>query len=776
MYNVNISFYDSPFELLHRPVQERKDIINPSWSFLSEDYQAITPIHWLQYEPQSCRMHYLIAIIYTLIFIPGSLANMVMVTFFFRIPSLRTSTNLLNLNLAFADLLMNSQIPGVIYNSINCKPSFGVMGCKLHGFFSGWAGTVAIVTIAAMSVERYIKISKPFASVNFISFSSMIMVIVVIWLYGFIFASVPLFFESTITSYVPEGFLTTCSFDYLTHRLAGKIFIFIFFLAAYVIPLSVILFSYQSIISSVKRNRKFVIQGMLGSPQGKGPPHCMDSMKKANNREIIIENTSLCEAVNPVSSNASFVCQTTKSATLTLTPVATNIAIGSVMDVRMKYLQQQQKQQQQQQQQQNQLQSNLNQPTGSKAEEASSSESFPVQELKISLAKFSTNEPSLKKNGVIRFDSQERPMSVECTSFTSPPSSLDVHVVSNVSNEIHGAISSLSASLELPQMDKVTNETNVSQKMNDQSFSGNISSDLCANKNNFESTKSQINSDSRINSRKHSTTIHTPNGPISSASVRRYIASVSTTEKKLTKCSLVLISIWTIAWTPYAIVALIGIFSNASLLTPSASMFPAVLAKTASLLDPIFYSYSHPKYRELMRLQIRSVGRSICKPLGYCLNYVSFFVTRITLHRPYDARKSKVAVRRRSVIKRKNRTSKFSMEKMESNSNNPVSLAENSLNKSLHVEKQNKDWNFMSQSRFEREKDFSESRESTFSFSKSLENISPLTIPKDVVPKNVVPKNVVPKNVVPKNVVPKNVALHGVIVTHKNNGDIPNDT
>lgn len=45
-----------------------------------------------------------------------------------RVRSLRNSTNILSLNLAFADLLMNSEIPFFIYNCLKCGPALGVLG------------------------------------------------------------------------------------------------------------------------------------------------------------------------------------------------------------------------------------------------------------------------------------------------------------------------------------------------------------------------------------------------------------------------------------------------------------------------------------------------------------------------------------------------------------------------------------------------------------------------------------------------------------------------
>lgn len=72
-------------------------------------------------------------------------------------------------------------------------------------------------------------------------------------------------------------------------------------------------------------------------------------------------------------------------------------------------------------------------------------------------------------------------------------------------------------------------------------------------------------------------------------------------ELKIAKISACLIILWLISWTPYAIVALLGIFSNQSLLTPTASMVPALFAKMASVIDPFVYGHSHPRFRYEIR-------------------------------------------------------------------------------------------------------------------------------------------------------------------------------
>ena len=59
---------------------------------------------------------------------------------------------------------------------------------------------------------------------------------------------------------MPEGYLTGCSFNYLSDDFTTKIFILAFFIGAWVVPLSIIVYSYTSIIRAVAQSRRAVSQ------------------------------------------------------------------------------------------------------------------------------------------------------------------------------------------------------------------------------------------------------------------------------------------------------------------------------------------------------------------------------------------------------------------------------------------------------------------------------------------------------------------------------------
>nr|QYF06619.1 rhabdomeric opsin [Macrobiotus sp.] len=56
---------------------------------------------------------------------------------------------------------------------------------------------------------------------------------------------------------------------------------------------------------------------------------------------------------------------------------------------------------------------------------------------------------------------------------------------------------------------------------------------------------------------------------------------------KTTKTSALIVIGWCVAWTPYTVIALLGIFTDRSHLTPLAAHLPALFAKTAAVYNPI---------------------------------------------------------------------------------------------------------------------------------------------------------------------------------------------
>ncbi|XP_067135458.1 opsin, ultraviolet-sensitive-like [Centruroides vittatus] len=224
---------------------------------LNPEFLAIVPHHWLQFPIPDARIQFFFGMIYIFILIPGIGANSLIVFLFFKIKSLRTPSNFLVFNLAVSDLMMNCKMPLFIYNSFSLGPATGLWGCQLYGFVGGLSGTCAILTISAMAFERYNTISNPLDSNVKMSKSKAYKILIFIWIYALNFCIPPLF---GLNRYVPEGYLTSCSFDYLDERWLHRGFVLVFFVAAWCIPLVIICWCYLGILIKVRNHEKTFTQ------------------------------------------------------------------------------------------------------------------------------------------------------------------------------------------------------------------------------------------------------------------------------------------------------------------------------------------------------------------------------------------------------------------------------------------------------------------------------------------------------------------------------------
>lgn len=79
-------------------------------------------------------------------------------------------------------------------------------------------------------------------------------------------------------------------------------------------------------------------------------------------------------------------------------------------------------------------------------------------------------------------------------------------------------------------------------------------------------------------------------------------------EIRIAKVATTNVLIWALAWTPYAMVCLIGCFGNRSIITPLVSQIPAFFAKTACCFNPMVFALSHPKLRQAMAEKLPCLG------------------------------------------------------------------------------------------------------------------------------------------------------------------------
>ena len=156
------------------------------------------------------------------------------------------------------------KLPVFIFNSLVQGPALGHKGCIVYGFMSGLSGTSSIMSLVAVAIERYLVISRPLNVTNKPTRGWAYVTCLLVWVYSAAFSVLPLF---GVGKYVPEGYLTSCSFDYLSDDETTRIFIVVFFFAAWVVPLAVIIFCYVAIVRYVSRAKGELRSEQLGQRQ-----------------------------------------------------------------------------------------------------------------------------------------------------------------------------------------------------------------------------------------------------------------------------------------------------------------------------------------------------------------------------------------------------------------------------------------------------------------------------------------------------------------------------
>ncbi|XP_046737872.1 opsin, ultraviolet-sensitive [Diprion similis] len=221
------------------------------WNVPPEELIHI-PEHWLVYPEPNPSLHYLLALLYILFTFVALLGNGLVIWIFCSAKSLRTPSNMFVVNLALCDFFMMLKTPIFIYNSFNTGFALGNLGCQIFGFIGSLSGIGASMTNAAIAYDRYSTIAHPLDGK--LSRGQVMLFIAVIWLYVLPWALMPLM--GVWGRFVPEGFLTSCSFDYLTDTNEIRYFVATIFTFSYAIPMSLIIYYYSQIVSHVVNHEK----------------------------------------------------------------------------------------------------------------------------------------------------------------------------------------------------------------------------------------------------------------------------------------------------------------------------------------------------------------------------------------------------------------------------------------------------------------------------------------------------------------------------------------
>ncbi|XP_037632836.1 melanopsin-A-like [Sebastes umbrosus] len=194
--------------------------------------------------------HYIVALFVFVIGTLGITGNALVMFAFYSNKKLRNLPNYFIMNLAISDFLMAfTQSPIFFINCLYKEWVFGEMGCKLYAFCGALFGITSMITLLAISIDRYLVITKPLQSVHWGSKRRTSLAILMVWLYSLAWSLAPLIGWS---SYIPEGLMTSCTWDYVTYTLANRSYTMMLCCFVFFIPLGIIFYCYLFMFLAVR--------------------------------------------------------------------------------------------------------------------------------------------------------------------------------------------------------------------------------------------------------------------------------------------------------------------------------------------------------------------------------------------------------------------------------------------------------------------------------------------------------------------------------------------
>ncbi|KAM9772990.1 melanopsin-A-like isoform 2-T12 [Syngnathus typhle] len=198
--------------------------------------------------------HYTIGVVILVVGITGILGNFLVIYAFCRSRTLRTPSNIFIINLAITDFFMSmTQAPIFFVSSMYKRWIFGKRGCELYAFCGALFGICSMMTLMVIAVDRYVVITRPLASLGSMSRRKALSIVAVAWLYSMGWSLPPFFGWS---AYVPEGLMTSCSWDYMTFTPAVRSYTMLLFTFVFFIPLFVIIFCYCCIFRAIRHTTR----------------------------------------------------------------------------------------------------------------------------------------------------------------------------------------------------------------------------------------------------------------------------------------------------------------------------------------------------------------------------------------------------------------------------------------------------------------------------------------------------------------------------------------
>ncbi|XP_040035334.2 melanopsin-A [Gasterosteus aculeatus] len=200
--------------------------------------------------------HYTIGSVILAIGITGIIGNVLVIYAFSKSRSLRTPANMFIINLAITDLLMCvTQAPIFFTTSMHKRWIFGEKGCELYAFCGALFGICSMITLTVIALDRYFVITRPLTSIGMMSRRRALLILMGAWTYSLGWSLPPFFGWS---AYVPEGLLTSCTWDYMTFTPSVRAYTMLLFIFVFFLPLFIIIYCYFFIFRAIRVTNRAV--------------------------------------------------------------------------------------------------------------------------------------------------------------------------------------------------------------------------------------------------------------------------------------------------------------------------------------------------------------------------------------------------------------------------------------------------------------------------------------------------------------------------------------
>uniref|UniRef100_G1N5E0 G-protein coupled receptors family 1 profile domain-containing protein n=1 Tax=Meleagris gallopavo TaxID=9103 RepID=G1N5E0_MELGA len=191
----------------------------------------------------------------------ASVVNGLVIVVSIRYKKLRSPLNYILVNLAVADLLVTLCGSSIsLSNNINGFFVFGRKMCELEGFMVSLTGIVGLWSLAILALERYVVVCRPLGDLRF-QRRHAVSGCAFTWGWALLWSVPPLLGWSS--------YVTSCGPNWYTGGSNNNSYILSLFVTCFVLPLSLILFSYANLLVTLRAVRAAVQARTLAG--GAGP-------------------------------------------------------------------------------------------------------------------------------------------------------------------------------------------------------------------------------------------------------------------------------------------------------------------------------------------------------------------------------------------------------------------------------------------------------------------------------------------------------------------------